>query len=194
MKSSLRSVLFLCLSVAIVGLMSYGCDAIANATSVDVPIDVVLHPESVNPDIPTVDIDCADLNSIKDYADNKDMIEGGELQKATFKVTDLIAPTFEPATAVLTDMNFHLEFDPVYGDTKSYHIGAFSMLAFNDVMTSPMDIPLNDDARAAISKILAGQEKFCIKASYGPLTTGPASASYLRGELTLTVKFKASVL
>jgi len=171
-----------------------GCDALTDATTVDVPIDIKVYPQSINPSIPQVDEDCVDLNSIKDYADNKDMIKGGSLQRITFQVTDLQNPSFDPQTAVMQTLDLTLEFDASYGDPKVYNLGSFTDLAFASAYGAPMTVPVTDDAKAVITKILAGREKFCVKASYGPLTSGPASATFLKGALIMTVKFEASVL
>ncbi len=177
-----------------VGGFAVGCDALSEATEVDVPIDITFWPESESLTIPHEQTDCVNMADIKDYADNKDAIESAELLKATFMIDDLRFPSFDPATAVMTKVDFMLTFNEEYGDTRVYQIGTFNDIAIASVLGTPKDIPLNSDANAAIQKILAGQEKFCVKAVYGPLDTGASDAGYLLTKIVLTVKFKASVL
>ena len=177
-----------------VGGFAVSCDALNEATEIDVPIDITFWPESESLTIPHDQVDCVNMAEIKDYADNKDAIESAELLSATFMIDDLRFPSFDPATAVMTTLNFTLVFDEEYGDTKVYNIGTFTDIPFADVMGVEKDIPLNADANAAIQKILAGQEKFCVTASYGPLDSGAADAGYLLSKIVLTVKFKASVI
>ena len=171
-----------------------GCEALTEAASFNVPIDIELYPESISPAIPTVDVDCTDLAELKDYQDNKDAITGGELTGITFQIIELTAPDFTPSGSDFTTVSFTLTFDPEYGDTKVYDLGTFSDINVGGLMTSAMTIPVTDDAREALDKILGGQEKFCCTASYGPLSTGAGSADYLMGELILSIDFTASAL
>jgi hypothetical protein len=182
------------LAVASVGISS--CDAITQAATIGVPITIDLYPASINPSIPTEDIDCADMTTIKDYQDNKDKIKRGELKTATFQILELNGPTFETSAAVFSSVSFTLEFDATYGDTKVYNLGTFTNVPLADLLAGPMTVTLSADAQSAIDKIVAGREKFCVKAVYGPFNApiGAASADYLRGKISLTIDFKAEVL
>ena len=185
----IASMIVLAMSISIAG-----CEALTEAASINVPIDIELYPESISPALPTLDMDCTDLAEIKDYQDNKDLISGGELTGITFQILELTAPDFPPSSSSFTTVTFTLNFDPDYGDSKTYELGTFSDVNIGDLMTSPMTIPVTDDARAALEKILEGQEKFCCTASYGPLNSGAGSADYLMGELILSIDFTASAL
>ena len=183
-------------ALAIVSIGISSCEAITEAATVGVPITIELFPESINPTIPTEDVDCADMASFKDYQDNKDMIKSGEPKDAYFEIEELQNPTFNTAVAVFSFVRFQLEFDASYGDSKVYDLGTFTNVSLQSLLDGPVQVPITDDSRQAINKIVDGQEKFCVKAVYGAFNApiGAASASYLKGKLSLTIDFKAEVL
>jgi len=181
-------------SVAIMGLVTTACEEISNAATIKVPITVTVHPESINPSIPQTDVDCYDLSTNKDYNDNKDQIEGGELKSAAFQIIQLDNPTFDVNTAVFSSVSFTLMFDPAYEDPKVYQLGNFTNISLASLLAGKVNVPLNDDVKEAINLIAKGRAKWCINAVYGPFVHGPGSADYLKGELDMTIDFTAKAL
>lgn len=174
-------------------LMTTGCEEITDAATINVPMTVDLYPTSINPNVPEVDNDCVDLSEDSDYNDNKDKIKGGELKSITFQITELTQPQFDPQTAVFSTVTFSLKFDESYGDNKVYNLGTFNNVAVKDVMNAPMNIPVTNDAKQAIDLIARGRAKFCTECSYGPFTSGPGGAAFLKGHLQLKIDFKAGL-
>lgn len=174
-------------------LVTTGCEEITDAATINVPMTVDLYPTSINPNVPEVDADCVDLSEDSDYNDNKDKIKGGELKSVTFQITQLDQPQFDPQTAVFSTVTFTLKFDEQYNDSKVYNLGTFNNVAVKDVMNAPMNIPVTNDAKQAIDLIARGRAKFCTECSYGPFTSGPGGAAYLKGHLQLKIDFKAGL-
>lgn len=174
-------------------LVTTGCEEITDAATINVPMTVDLYPTSINPNVPEVDADCVDLSEDSDYNDNKDKIKGGELKSVTFQITQLDQPQFDPQTAVFSTVTFSLKFDESYADPKVYNLGTFNNVAVKDVMNAPMNIPVTNDAKQAIDLIARGRAKFCTECSYGPFTSGPGNAAYLKGHLQLKIDFKAGL-
>lgn len=180
-------------AVGITSFLTTGCEEITNAATVKVPLTVDLYPTSINPTIPQTDVDCVDLSENKDYNDNKDKIKDGDLKSASFQIQELNGAQFDPQTAVFSTVTFTLKFDEVYGDTKVYQLGTFNNVAVKTLLEAPMNIPVTNDAKAAIELIARGRAKFCTECNYGPFTSGPGGADFLKGHLQLKIDFTAGL-
>lgn len=193
MKRLLTFSAALLFAVGISGFLTTGCEEITNAATVKVPLTVDLYPESTNPSIPQTDVDCVDLTSNDDYNDNKDKIKDGDLKSASFQIDQLTGETFDRNTAVFSTVTFTLKFDEVYGDSKVYQLGTFNNVAMKTLLDGPMNIPVTADAKTAIELIARGRAMFCTECQYGPFTSGPGSATYLKGHLQLNIDFTAGL-
>ncbi|NQW30029.1 MAG: hypothetical protein HQ472_05900 [Ignavibacteria bacterium] len=186
----------LLLGVTLSSLSFLGCDAINAAATFKIPITVTVRPTGVNPTLPTTNISCEDLSTNTDFSDNKDKIKSGNVKEAFFQIERLDDPIFTSgviADQVFTVCTFVMVFDPIYGDMKEYQLGTFTNISMQDLITSRMPITLNSDIVAAIG-LIPSRPKFCFKATYGPLVSGPASASFIGGKLDVVLDFTASAL
>lgn len=191
---------FIMAGIAAVALLSSlaitGCEELAQAATIRVPITLSVSPASDNPAIPTTNTSCYDMTTEKDFMDNKDKIEGGSVKEAFFRVTSLDNPTFTSgllASQVFTTCAFTLTFDAAYGDTRVYNLGTFTNVNLGDLMASRISIPVNADFVDAI-KLIPRRPLFCFHAVYGPLQSGPASAVRLEGKLDVTIDFEVNPL
>jgi hypothetical protein len=146
--------------------------------------------------LPTSQVDCKDLSADSDFNDNKDRIKSGNVKEAFFQIERLDGPVFSSGNIIdqaFTNCSFSLIFDPAYGDPKEYNLGTFTNVSLSALMADRMSIPLSPDIVTAIN-LIPSRPKFCFKASYGPLNTGPATASYIGGKLDVVIDFQASAL
>ncbi len=184
------------LAIASGSFLLSGCEEIAQAATLKIPITISLEPESTSPSIPKTDQSCKDLSSEKDLIDNRDKISGGTVKEAYFQITDLMNPRFASGGTddqVFTRCSFTLVFDEQYGDTKTYQLGTFVNVRLADLMNGRMAIPVSSDFNEAI-KLIPRRPKFCINAVYGSFNTGPATASFIKGKIDVVIDFEASAI
>lgn len=180
----------------LMSLLIASCDSIIDASSIDVPIEVNISGDAVNPSIPSSNDACTDLTTQSAFSDNVARIRGGRVSDVTLKITDLTNPTFTSgtlSTQVFSRVSLTLQFDQQYGDTRVYTLGEFTNVSLADLMSQPRSLVLHGDANDAIGKMIS-QPKFCVTVSYGSLASGPASADYIRATLAMTLAFEARTL
>jgi hypothetical protein len=170
------------------------CEQIADATSVDVPINVNLAFNASPATFPSVDNECVDLTSNKDFNDNKDKIDGGELSSIAFQITELSGADFNPETAIISNVRFVLRFDPSYGDNTEYEVGTFSNIKIKDLLSQSYNVNVTPIINTVIGEI-PDRPKFCVYATYGALNGAPISnAASLRCSLSLQFRFKVPTI
>lgn len=182
--------------IAISSMSFIGCDAINAAATLKIPITVTVRPTGTDVNLPTTSVDCKDLGADSDFNDNKDRIKSGNVKEAFFQIERLDGPVFASGTIAdqaFTTCTFALVFDPSYGDPKEYHLGTFTNVSLAALMADKMSIPLDTDIVTAIN-LIPSRPKFCFKATYGALNTGPATATFIGSRLEVVLDFQASAL
>lgn len=188
--------IFVLSSIVISSVALNGCDALVDATSIDIPITVSIVGDATNAAIPSTDEACTDLSAEQTFADNIARIKGGTVSDVTLRITDLTNPTFTSgslSSQTFSRVALTLRFDPAYGDSRVYTLGEFTNVSLADLMSAPRSLVLHSDANAAVSKMTT-QPKFCVTMSYGAFTSGPAQADYIRAVVGMTLKFEARTL
>lgn len=180
----------------LMSMLIASCDSIIDASSINVPIEVNISGDAVNPSIPSSDDACTDLTTQSAFNDNVARIRGGRVSDLTLRITDLTNPVFTSgtlSTQVFSRVTLTLRFDQQYGDARVYTLGEFTNVSLADLMSQPRSLVLHGDANDAIGK-MTSQPKFCVTVSYGSLASGPASADYIRAALAMTLTFEARTL
>ena len=183
-------------SILALSIALTGCDALVDATNIEVPIAVSIVGDATNATIPSTDASCTDLSNERDFTDNVARIRGGSISDVTLRITDLTNPTFTLGTLssqVFSRVTLSLSFDPSYGDTRVYTLGEFTNVSLADLMSAPRSLALHSDATAAIEK-MSSQPKFCVTVSYGAFASGPAQADYIRAVINMNLKFEARTI
>lgn len=190
----LRNVLVSCVLI-VVAFCTFGCDEITNATAIDVPITTTVTLVSNNPTLPTTSEDCVDLSANKDFNDNKDKIKGGTISKIGFQITDLQTPSFDVATAVISNVKLQMVFAPEYGDNTVYEMGEFSNVKISDVITYNYNVNVNSAINTVIG-LIPSRPKFCFRAVYGSIVGASTAqtASRIEGKLAVTFKFEVPTI
>ena len=181
---------------ALMSMLIASCDSIIDVSSIDVPIEVNISGDAVNPSIPSSDDACTDLTTKSAFNDNVARIRSGRVSDLTLRITDLTNPVFTSgtlSTQVFSRVTLTLRFDQQYGDARVYTLGEFTDVSLADLMSQPRSLVLHSDANEAIGK-MTSQPKFCVTVSYGSLASGPASADYIRAALAMTLTFEARTL
>jgi hypothetical protein len=179
-------------AIAATGLFLASCDALEDATTVNVPIEVTF---SVNTSgsTPKTLTDCTDLNDYGDYAEYKDKIDGGTVESLTFQAWGYAGdPPVE--SAVMTTIRYTLQFDASYGDPTEYELGTFTNQSVQELINGPKTLPVDNPALNSILNQLKNRPKFCIKQYYGNFTTGTGNILSFTGELTVKFALKASAV
>jgi hypothetical protein len=192
-------------TAAVVGMaVINGCDALENATQIDVPITVTMDFTGTGNVAPKTVTDCTDLSTNKDFNDNKSKITGGSVKEAYIRLTNLSGlefsnPAVNAGNAMFTNVRFDLKFDAVYNDPTVYNLGSFSNVKLSDlVATGPgtgYKIPINNAEIDRAVKLLKVRPKFCIVSTYGSFqnaTTG--TAPLVQGQMEITFKFEVDAL
>jgi hypothetical protein len=179
-------------AIAACGLFLASCDALEDATTVDVPIEVTF---SVNTSgtAPKTLTDCTDLNDYGDYAEYKDKIDGGTVESVTFQAWSYAGDP-PAATAVMTTIRYTLQFDASYGDPTEYELATITNQSVQQLLNGPVTIPVDNPALNSILSQLKNRPKFCVKQYYGTFTTGSGMIEIFMGELKVKFALKASAL
>lgn len=202
----MRSWRYIVVSAAAVAGMTFvnGCDAIENATQIDVPITVTFDFDGTGNVAPTVNTDCTDLSTNKDFNDNKDKITGGSVKEAYIRLTNVSSlafsnPAVNAGNATFTNVRFDLKFDEMYNDNTLYNLGSFSNVKLSELIATGdgkgYKIPVNNADIDRTVKLLKLRPKFCIISTYGPFqnnTTG--TSTFIQGQLEVTFKFEVDAL
>ncbi|GMV53669.1 MAG: hypothetical protein D8M52_09340 [Chlorobi bacterium] len=196
-RINILRVLAVLIAVISAPLFINGCDLLADATTINVPITVTINPASDKPSLPNVSEDCVDLSTNQDYIDNKDKFKGATIKSIAGIITNLNNPVFTAGTLAEQKLSFikvHLVFDPIYQDNKVYEIASVSNVALRDVLASegaaPMNIAVTPDANSA-ARLILERPKFCFRISYGTMNTGPVTADFIKSKFDIIINFEA---
>lgn len=169
-----------------------GCDAISNATNIDVNMPIKINIDASPSTLPNSQANVADVSENQTFKDYKDKIKGADITKLTL---NLSAYTGNPdaANALFSKIEYTLKFDPSYGDDTEYTIGAFENVRASDFINTDKSIGVNNaQLNSALDKI-KDRPKFTVYSKY-TLANGTGTLTTCKGLLTINFKLTASPL
>lgn len=169
-----------------------GCEAISNATNIDINMPIKININASPTTLPNTQSDVVDVTTNQTFKDYKDKIKGADITKVTLNLSEY---TGDPAAAnaLYSKIEYTLVFDPSYGDNTVYTIGSFENVKASDFINTDKSIDVTNAALNDAMDKLKDRPKFNIVSKY-TLANGAGTITTMKGTFTINFKLTASPL
>lgn len=148
---------------------SIGCDTIENIDDIRLPLTFTGKPKVENDSANQVRYDGIDLDTVQGYVDNREKIDenGSEIQSMSVSIVKFLSNEVTKQNCVFENVEFWLQYDPMYGDNTVYPLGTYSDVKVTDYENTPRTMALDKGKVQEAVKYIKTRPKFRVYQRYG---------------------------
>ncbi len=181
------------LAVLVLLGISTGCDTINDIDKIKLPLTFTGRPKVDNDTANTIRFDGVNLDTVNGYVDNRDKIDenGSEIQSMSVSIVKFISNEVNLQNCVFENVEFWLQYDPIYGDNTVYPLGTYTDVKASDYYLTPRTLTLDKGKLQEAIKYVKTRPRFRVYQRYGKVKNFPNRQPEF---VNLTTKVSVTIL